>query len=70
MADIKEMTIGFSRTINLGNFESARIEASVTVSLDPEDNSDDVLKGMQVDLRTMLEETWKAQLRAKPKEVA
>lgn len=63
---IKEFTIGFSRTINLGNYESARVEASVKV--DVPQNCDDVdlavnelAKAAQQELRRLLEETWKAQ---------
>jgi hypothetical protein len=65
MSQITEMRIGFTRTINLGNFESAKIEASVTVSVEPDEDTDAVLKRMQIDLRTMVEETWKAQHKSK-----
>lgn len=60
----KEFTIGFSRTINLGNFESCRVEASLTTVL-PENVSAadyDTLRGAaQVELRRLLVDTFKAQ---------
>lgn len=58
---IKEFSVGCSRTINLGNFESLRVEASVTVAID--ENKDlHALKGAaQVELRTLLEDTYRAQ---------
>ena len=60
---IREFSVGCSRTINLGNFESLRVEASVTVAV-PEGDNYDILKGKaQVELRTLLEETYKAQMK-------
>lgn len=57
---IEQFTIGVSRTINLGNFESFRLEASVTVNPEPE--SLELAKAnAQVELRRLLEETYRAQ---------
>lgn len=33
---IKEITVGASRTINLGNYESLKVEGSCTVEVDDE----------------------------------
>ena len=67
----KEFTVGFSRTINLGNFESCRVEASLTVSL-PENvkaaEFDTLQKAAQVDLRNLWEDTYKRQYLKKPLE--
>ena len=58
---ITQFSIGCSRTINLGNFESLRIEASVTVDC-PEDGDFPQMKiGAQTQLRQLLEDTYKAQ---------
>lgn len=58
---ISQFTIGTSRTINLGNFESLRIEASITVTV-PEDNSFSSMKApAQEQLRLLMEETYRAQ---------
>jgi hypothetical protein len=68
---ITQFTIGFSRTINLGNFESCRVESSVTYSVDEVDaseNLDEVVQNAQIELRKILEETYRAQF--KKKEVA
>jgi len=63
---IKEFTVGVSHTINLGNYESMRIEASVAVSV-PDDQTYDSLvdlkKHAQVELRHLLEETYRTQRR-------
>ena len=60
----KEFTVGFSRTINLGNFESCRVEASMTVAL-PEnvkaEEYDTLRRAAQQELRSLLEETYRAQ---------
>ena len=63
---IKEFSIGFSRTINLGNFESARVEASVTYVTGTLQDFELARANAQHDLRSLLEETWKTQ--NKPKE--
>ena len=71
---IERFTIGVSRTINLGNVESLRIEASITVGLDfSEDNTpeENVVKwkvakqDAQVELRKLLEETYRNQHKEK-----
>lgn len=61
---IKEFSIGFSRTVNLGNYESCRIEASVTTAV--EDGNDEPALQMavataQLELRKLLEDTFRAQ---------
>lgn len=63
---IKEFTVGFSRTINLGNYESARVEASVTFEVenydaDRSDEFDPIVREAQTELRNLLVQTWKAQ---------
>lgn len=35
---IKEITVGASRTINMGNYESIRVEGSCTIELDDDDS--------------------------------
>lgn len=58
---IKQFTLGFSRTINLGNYESARVEASITKEVNEEKIPNYVLDETQRELRDLLEETWKKQ---------
>jgi hypothetical protein len=55
----KEFTIGASHTFNLGNFESMRIEASVTV--EPEKGEREVVSRAQSQLRKLIEDTLKSQ---------
>ena len=60
---IKQFTIGASHTLNQGNFNSYRIEASLTIEV-PEGDDYEVLKDRgQTELRRLLEETFKAQRR-------
>jgi hypothetical protein len=62
MANITQFTVGTSRTINLGNFESLRIEASVTIVVG-DDDYEQTVKQAQAELRHLLEETYRAQAR-------
>ena len=56
---IEQFVIGVSRTINLGNFESLRVEASITVN--PETDSLELAKAQaQTQLRQLLEETYRS----------
>ena len=58
---ITQFSIGCSRTINLGNFESLRVEATVRVDC-PEDGDFPMMKiAAQTQLRQLLEDTYKAQ---------
>lgn len=57
---VKEFTIGCSRTVNLGNFESVRIEASITVITDIE-YSQELTGDAQKELRKLMEDTYRHQ---------
>lgn len=59
MVKFKEFTIGVSHTFNLGNFESMKIEASVTVEI--EKNEKEVVSRAQSQLRRLVEDTLKSQ---------
>lgn len=39
--NIKEITVAVGRTINLGNFESLRIDVSATATLSEDDDADE-----------------------------
>ena len=59
---ITAFTVGTSRTINLGNFESLRFEASVTYELEPDGPPLEKYKELaQVELRKLMEETYLSQ---------
>lgn len=68
MSLIKQFTIGCSKTINLGNFQSIRVEASVTVEV-PENETREGYTGMtanaQAELGRLLAETYANQHRSK-----
>jgi hypothetical protein len=58
---IKEFSVGCSRTINLGNFESLRVEASVTIEVPETGDLQSLKDAAQVELRALLEDTYRAQ---------
>jgi hypothetical protein len=60
---IKEITIGFSRTVNLGNYESARVEALVTWEVEENKTKtwDQQINNLQDELALLLKQTWLAQ---------
>ena len=61
---IKSFSIAAAHTLNLGNYQSFRIEASLEIEV-PEGDDYEVLKDRaQTELRRLLEETYKAQRRA------
>ena len=71
---ISQFTVGVSRTINLGNFESLRVEASVVMDVLENDSSPAGRKELseiaQAELRRLMEETYRAWDPKKKKEVA
>lgn len=60
---IKEFTVGASHTVNLGNYESLRIEASVTVTVNDGDDLASLKEAAQTELRDLTEKTFVAQHR-------
>jgi hypothetical protein len=67
---ITQFSVGCTRTINLGNFESLRVEASITVDC-PEDGDFPQMKiAAQTQLRLLLEETYRAQHEDRKKKTA
>ncbi len=65
MAILTEFRISFARTINLGNFESARVEASVTLAVAEGDDLQAARTHAETELRVLIEETWRAQHKPK-----
>jgi hypothetical protein len=63
MSAITELRVDVARTINLGNFESMRIEAGITVAVAEGDDIEAVKATIQPELRALLEDTWRAQHR-------
>jgi hypothetical protein len=61
---VKEFTVGFGRTINLGNFNSLRIDASVTMEVVSLEEYEALKVEAQKELRELLEQTFKAQNKA------
>ena len=56
---ITEFRIALSRTLNLGNYESTRIESSVTVTVNDGDDFPAEKQHAQTELRKLLEETYR-----------
>lgn len=60
---IKAFSIAAAHTLNLGNYQSFRIEASLTVEV-PEGDDFEILRDKaQSELRRLLEDTYRAQRR-------
>lgn len=60
-AMLKEFSVGCSRTINLGNYESLRVEATVTIEVGEQQDFGELRAEAQQQLRSLLEETYRAQ---------
>lgn len=58
---VSEFRVGIVRTINLGNYESLKIDVSLTVT--PEENADfdQLRRDAQQCLRHLAEDTYRAQ---------
>ena len=59
MSTITEFSVGCSKTINLGNYQTTRVEASITVEMVPGEN--EVISKAETQLRRLVEDTLKAQ---------
>ena len=57
---ITQITIGASRTINLGNYNSLKVEGSVTVEIDAEDGGlESLARAMAIaEVKKQLEEAY------------
>lgn len=58
---IREFEISVSKTINLGQYNSIRVEASLTVCVPEGDDFAELKRLAQEDLALLLAETYKAQ---------
>jgi hypothetical protein len=58
---ITRFQIGCSHTVNLGNFNSIRVECSLTVDVPEGDDYQVLADKAQKELRELLEETWRRQ---------
>ena len=56
-----EFTIGCSKTINLGNYQSLRIESSVTFTVEKGDSIAGLKAEAQKQLKALLQETYQSQ---------
>jgi hypothetical protein len=57
---VTQFVVGASRTVNLGNFESLRVEAQVTWELDQNLGKAESQAAAQEELRQLLEQTYRA----------
>lgn len=61
--NIVEIRIGAAHTINMGDYNSTRIEAGLTISIKEGDDLAAIRTEAQQVLRNMLEETFRTQRR-------
>jgi hypothetical protein len=60
---IREFTVGASKTVNMGNFNSLRVEASVTYTLEEGQEFRDQYTICMHQLKSMLNDNYKIQLK-------
>ncbi len=58
---LKEFRIGVAKTINLGNYESLRVEAQVVYEVSENDELKDISSTAQAELRYLLAKTYREQ---------
>lgn len=58
---IREITVSYSRTFNLGDYNSARFECAITAELDDDDNDNEGEQEVLEDLRRIARESVQAQ---------
>lgn len=56
---VRSVTVGMGRTYNMGNYESFRIDGSVTVDLDPGETPEDAARAAMPVLREQMKATYK-----------
>ena len=61
---ISQFSVGCSRTVNLGNFESLRIEAQVVVPVNEGNDFAKLKDEAQTELRKLMEQTYREQHKA------
>lgn len=64
MSWIRQFMVGCSKTINLGNFQSLRVEAQVIVEVPDEETPggyEQMTEKAQAELHRLLEQTWRNQ---------
>lgn len=60
---IKGFSIGASHTFNLGQFNSARVEATIQIDVGDKEQYDDCVIGAERELHKLLEKTYEQQVK-------
>jgi hypothetical protein len=61
--NVREIRLSVGRTINLGDFNSLRLDAGLTVAVSEGDDLHAIRQEMHQDLEHMIEEAWHADKR-------
>jgi predicted short-subunit dehydrogenase-like oxidoreductase (DUF2520 family) len=56
---IKEFSIGVAKTLNMGNYQSMRVEASLTIAVSEGDDYGVLRRQALTDLKALLEENYR-----------
>jgi hypothetical protein len=64
---ITELRVGVNRTISLGKYEFIRLDAGLTVEIAEGDDLVAVRAALQPELRAILEDTYRAQMKPREK---
>jgi hypothetical protein len=73
MSAITEIRVDFSRTFvppGGDRYQPLKIAAGLTVAVEPGEDIETVKRALQMELRQIIEETYRAQVRAKREEAA
>jgi len=62
---VKEFTVGCSKTINMGNFSSIKVEAAITMAVNEGETYAQLRKDAQALVKEQLEETYRTNLKKK-----
>lgn len=68
MARIAGFVLSISKTINLGDWNSIKVGATVTIEMAPDDDLEAAKTEAQAELGRMMSETYRAQRRQAPGE--
>ena len=65
---IKQFVVGCSKTVNLGNYQSIRVEASLTIEVVEGDDYRALRTKAQAELKALLDETYRSQMQKGPEQ--
>ena len=56
MGTVTEVSVGYSRTVNLGNYESERLEVGLTSTVEPEEAPESEIRELITEARAIVQQ--------------